>query len=136
MERHFSEAQYEWTSFFTEQIFALRQRFGDLDVAVILTVMGLTSLKAVRAGQTLGTPISAHSLALATGIPRETVRRKLVVLADLGWIEAAPSGGWRLILASKDESLARQDLADLTLETNKRLALLAERLVEIGQQSL
>jgi hypothetical protein len=134
MDEHFADAQYVWTSFLVEHLVALRQRFGDLDMAMLLTVIGLTALKAAQGGQPLDTPVNAHSLSLVTGIPRETVRRKLAVLADRGWIEAAPAGGWRLTLDSENDSRARRDLQDLTQDTKRRLAGLVERLVAIGRR--
>lgn len=36
---------------------------------------------------------NAHSIAAASGIPRETVRRKLEKLIALGWITELPNGG-------------------------------------------
>lgn len=35
---------------------------------------------------------NGHSIALVTGIPRETVRRKLVKLAELGWLSENAQG--------------------------------------------
>jgi DNA-binding FadR family transcriptional regulator len=32
-------------------------------------------------------PANAHSISLSTGIPRETVRRKLAALVAQGWLE-------------------------------------------------
>lgn len=39
---------------------------------------------------------NAYSIALASGIPRETVRRKLDKLITLGWITELPNGGLSL----------------------------------------
>ncbi|TIC82092.1 helix-turn-helix domain-containing protein [Crenobacter intestini] len=36
-------------------------------------------------------PCNAFSLAEATGIPRETVRRKVKILVDKGWVHEAPN---------------------------------------------
>lgn len=45
------------------------------------------------AGMTLQS-CSAHSLSLATGIPRETCRRKLAQIQKLGWVARHPDGGY------------------------------------------
>lgn len=37
-------------------------------------------------------PCNAYSIAAATGLPRETVRRKIVRLVELGWIERRGNG--------------------------------------------
>lgn len=39
---------------------------------------------------------NAFSLAAATGLPRETVRRKLVAMESRGWMERTQAGGFRL----------------------------------------
>ena len=41
-------------------------------------------------GQRQYLPCNALSISDVTGIPRETVRRKLAKLVDLGWIEKTP----------------------------------------------
>jgi DNA-binding transcriptional ArsR family regulator len=38
-------------------------------------------------------PCNAYSIAEATGLPRETVRRKIVRLEELGWVRRLPEGG-------------------------------------------
>lgn len=37
-------------------------------------------------------PCNAYSIAAATGLPRETVRRKIARLVELGWIERRENG--------------------------------------------
>ena len=39
---------------------------------------------------------SAYSLAAATGLPRETVRRKIARLAELGWVEKTGRAEFRI----------------------------------------
>lgn len=38
-------------------------------------------------------PCNAYSIAEATGLPRETVRRKIGRLEELGWVTRVPEGG-------------------------------------------
>jgi predicted transcriptional regulator len=45
---------------------------------------------------------NAFSLSQATGIPRETVRRKIKQLEDLGWIEKVNRKGYFVTLRSMD----------------------------------
>jgi len=61
----------------------------DLALALLLGELGRTN-----AGQRLPSPNhnQSHDLSLATGIPRPTVRRKLVKLKRMGWLEADKSG--------------------------------------------
>jgi len=132
MNEHFVEAQYVWTSFLLEHLVAVRAHFGDLDTALLLTVIGLSTLKAVRVGETASVLVNAHSLALVTGIPRETVRRKLAALGRRGWIEKSPNGAWSLQLMPGGESHAGGELHELTKATNARIGRLVEQLVCIG----
>lgn len=128
----FVEAQYVWTSFLLEHLVSVRHRLGDLDTVLLLTVIGLPALKAARAGDPPDAPVNAHSLALVTGIPRETVRRKLAALGRRGWIEPSPKGGWRLVLDPGGAATVNRDLDDITQETNRRVARFVEQLVLIG----
>lgn len=96
-----------WTSY----LIAARQQFdGDMDKMVVLAVIGLmttaqykqlaadgatTSYDDImgptfRAG--LSRPINTESIAHYTGIPRETVRRKVLQLVERGWIEKDARG--------------------------------------------
>lgn len=83
---------------------------GDLTMAYILAeiaVYNVSSLHAAPANCRLlsqhlldGThhlllkSCNAFSIAEATGLPRETVRRKFLRLEELGWIIRAPEGGF------------------------------------------
>lgn len=46
---------------------------------------------------------NAYSLSCATGIPRETIRRKISTLKRRGWIESSESGGLRITPACGDD---------------------------------
>ncbi len=107
-----------------------RQRLGDLAAVVVLGVLGLSALDAARrefrqaAPGTMpdyyadrvppGSAINAQSLADITGIPRETVRRKLAALAKAGLIQKLPDGAWCLTPADDGGARARTDLQDIT----------------------
>jgi|GEM_PF-799630 len=145
----FVEAQYSWTSMLLDHLVATRQRIGDLDTALILGVVGLSTLGAARrdlqqvppgtmpdhAGNSLpaGTMINAHSLAAITGIPRETVRRKLSSLAKAGLIEQLPTGAWCLAPDDRGGARARADLHDLTRDAIQGLARVYARLASLDE---
>lgn len=58
---------------------------------------------------------NAFSLSQATGVPRETVRRKVKQLVDLGWIE--PHNRKGLFITTKwADRLTREQVADLLAE--------------------
>ncbi len=89
---------------------------GDLPLALVLGEIGLYHFAGDLAGANLnpGTqplldallrdrvlvaspdPANASILSRATGIPRETVRRKIAGLLQRGWIAEMPSGGYRV----------------------------------------
>lgn len=48
------------------------------------------------------TGCNAYSMSCATGIPRETVRRKITELKRRGWVEEAPKEGLRITKACTD----------------------------------
>ncbi|MBN2906303.1 MAG: hypothetical protein JXJ18_06325 [Rhodobacteraceae bacterium] len=92
---------------FTQLLIRLRRHFGgDLDLLLVLAVIGertrpdewtpelmtyqqLTRSKPERHRQI---PINIQSVSDYSGIPRETVRRKVKALEKLGWVERDASG--------------------------------------------
>lgn len=148
--RRFVEAQYSWTTMLLEHLVATRRQIGDLDAALILGVVGLSALAATRReiqqtkpGQVpnhdggLVPPrsvINAHSLAALTGIPRETVRRKLAFLETAGFLERQPNGAWRLAPDEIGHARARRDLQDLTVQSIEGLSRVYERLASLDQE--
>lgn len=89
-----------------ELLIVLRQQFfGDLDLMLILAIIGSRALSARKASnmtynefisanskERADQPINIQSIAECSGIPRETVRRKVHKLEELGFIERDPSG--------------------------------------------
>ncbi|QEY59059.1 helix-turn-helix domain-containing protein [Pseudomonas sp. C27(2019)] len=89
-----------------ELLIVLRQQFfGDLDLMLILAIIGSRALPA-RLAQNMtysqfitdnskeraDQPINIQSIAECSAIPRETVRRKVHKLQELGFIERDSSG--------------------------------------------
>lgn len=99
--QHFGDVWPTHNRGFTELLIACRQLFdGDLDQVLILSAIGERTLTPERArGLTypefidgrraaeLRRRVNTQSIADSTGIPRETVRRKIACLIDRGWIE-------------------------------------------------
>jgi hypothetical protein len=107
----------------TKLLIAAREAFdGDLDLFLVLAVIGdrTFSLRNVdpnlsyedwkQRGAASPRPekINVSSIAAFSGIPRETVRRKVAILAARGWVEP---GGEDIIKATEK---ARNDLDRLT----------------------
>ena len=93
--------QYHLVEFVTEHMLDLSRAFeGDLQQVLVLAVVGQVALhSALRKAQ--GVPnvamtIAASRIADVTGIPRQTVRRKLDALRERGWIEQDSTSGWHL----------------------------------------
>lgn len=100
---HYHAAQYHWVQFTTEWLSECSRAFdGDLQMMVILSVVGQPHLEH-RLGPERRTPngpvlrsINASRIADVTGIPRETVRRKLERMGQMGWIEQNPDATWSI----------------------------------------
>ena len=113
---------------FTWQLVQCRRHFsGDMDRLLVLCVIGDRTLSARNVPDTLKSsdlgytnvpkePINLQSIADFSGIPRETVRRKLQDLMALGWVERDERGNFAV--APK----AAADLKPLTDLTIKYLA--------------
>lgn len=107
----------------TRFLIACRQNFdGDIDLFLVLCVIGERTFSQanVREGMTFEQwnsdavkgiapeNINVQSIADFSGIPRETVRRKLRVLIDKGWVSRDDNG---FVRATRK---AQEDLAPLT----------------------
>lgn len=109
---------------------------GDLDLFLIIAIIGERTFSAVRAPVSMshdefvkGTvgniepqPINLQSIADFSGIPRETVRRKLELLIARGWVQRGEHG----YVTATD--IANHDLAELTCSTVRYLATIESML--------
>jgi hypothetical protein len=94
----------EHTTAFASLLIDLRRHFdGDLDAMLILaTVSAGTQGNAWRdtllgdgvGRETRPCATNTQSIAAITGIPRESVRRKLVPLQRKGWVKRDDAGNW------------------------------------------
>jgi hypothetical protein len=135
--RHFGRIWPVHVEAFTQLLIVLREQFGgDLDRMLVLAVIGLRTLPARRvdglsyaefqAGQTVQqpSPINVQSIAESSGIPRETVRRKVRELEAAGWIVRRDDG----YLAASNK--AREDLKEGTEATMRYLVAIGASCVE------
>lgn len=123
LRRNFGKVHALHVAALTRHLVACRNACdGDLDLFLVLTIIGERSFTARNApsGMSLEDfavrPVSTvrqeainlQSIADYSGIPRETVRRKLGVLMNRGWVRRDEHGFY----AATDQ--AKENLSDLT----------------------
>ncbi len=113
----YCEFQYAFVQFITEHLVDCRKHFdGNLDDVLILAILGQSRIRAVLTASPGSTAapgaLGASRLADVSGIPRETVRRRLSALGHRGWITRVDDGSW-CIAGTAGESPVRRDLAEL-----------------------
>jgi DNA-binding MarR family transcriptional regulator len=135
----YSGYQYHAVEFLTAHLVDVSRQFdGDLQEMLLLAVIGQVHLHRMltqpdaQAGDAEPASISASRLADVTGIPRQTVRRKLAAIAARGWIEQTSSAAWRLAVAAGDAP-ARLDLDGLNRRGIRRMAELFANLEGIAR---
>jgi predicted transcriptional regulator len=100
---NFADISYVWDLFFVDVLLHLRRAsLDDMDVLLIVAVMGMEEKRRRQVAQEaeadalLSAPprgqMNASRLADVTGIPRETVRRKLRIMERAGLVDIAPGG--------------------------------------------
>ena len=128
-ERNYAQVQYHYVQFLTEHLADCARTFsGDLTKVLVLAVLGQRHIEAQISAQkdkAAGQPSAMSALRIAdvTGLPRETVRRKLEALSGLGWVEQGPDRRWQIASVAGATSL-RSDLKDLDARGLQRLARL------------
>lgn len=120
--------QYRFVEFIADHLSDCSRAFGgDLQQMVVLAVIGQMELharaRAAAGGAPANAAIAASRLSDATGIPRETVRRKLKILEERGWIFRDSEGAWRLRIDGATAP-AHEDLRDLDERGIRRWATL------------
>ena len=126
---------YNFVQFFVEHLADVSRTFEtDLQSVLVLAVVGQMELQArirsnylddgeMPSGVLVGAAprINSSSIAEVTGIPRETVRRKLEGLASRGWVARDINGLWHIAIA-KDLSPVRRELAELDGRQQERVS--------------
>jgi hypothetical protein len=137
LQANYATVQYHYVQFLSEHLTDCRKTLGgDFDDLMILAVLGQRFLQARQdhyAGDAQAQDriwMSALRLSDVTGVPRESVRRKLKRLLSRGWVAHDPEKGWGLV-GSFDITQARIDLADLDRRGLDRLARLVHGLLPL-----
>lgn len=127
VKEHFGKIWPAHVSTLTRFLMGCRRAFdGDFDMFLILAVIGECTYsqqhadpgqnyEAFRAGQLKATPpvnINIRSISEYTGIPRETVRRKINHLVEKGWVMRGPND---YLLATRKSSTDLQPLTEASI---------------------
>lgn len=127
---------------FNQLLIQLRNAFvGDLDLMLVLAVIGertrpeswqpeptnYLQLTRRKGDEHLQVAINIQSVAEYSGIARETVRRKVRVLQEKGWVERDEEG--RLTISSS----AAADLEQSTLHSIRNLAAISSAIQAINR---
>lgn len=132
---NYRDYQYRFVEFFVEHLSDVSRAFsGDLQQAMVLAILGQVRLRAVREAMAGGEPLAAKMqgdgttasrIADVTGIPRETVRRKLDALRRKGWVVQEEDRLWRIEVDPDGAgAAARRDLAGVDERALHRIARL------------
>ena len=130
----YRDYQYRFVEFFIEHISDVSRGLkGDLQAMLVLAVIGQALLHGTRTAKEESLDpanlppekisINASRIADITGIPRETVRRKLALLEDWGWIRRNADGSCCLAFEN-GETIAKRDLAHIDARAIRRVARL------------
>lgn len=137
LERNYAVVQYHFVQFLAEHLTDCRKSVGgDLDEVMVLAVLGQRMIGAHLArnegdeGARDRVWMSALRLSDVTGVPRESVRRKLKKLETRGWVVQDPVLGWRLS-GSLDHTQVRADLGDVDRRGIQRLSRLLRALMPV-----
>ncbi len=108
--------------FLTEHLADVSRAFGgDLQEMLVLAIIGQKHLRAAVERQGGDAAISASRIADVTGIPRQTVRRKLKSLEERGWISQTPDAAYKLVIR-EGASAARKELDGVDRRSIERVA--------------
>lgn len=130
----YPEYQYRVVQFLIEHLADVNQAFkGDLLASLVLGVIGQVWISATKGpdGRFVDPATlpperlctSATRIADVTGIPRQTVRRKLDLLETRGWIERNADSTYRLAIA-EGQAAAKRDLSETDSRAMRRVARL------------
>ncbi len=132
--------RYHLVEFVTEHLIDCSRAFnGDLQEVLVLAVVGQVFMHVRRQDgvdpATITRSIAASRIADITGIPRQTVRRKLASLGARGWVEQDETAGWRIVIGDDGIGAAHRPLAGLDVRGIQRGIRLASAYKERLQRS-
>lgn len=142
LQQNFPTAYMRWLNFILEYLIVARRTFdGDLDALIILGVVGqrahrsrILGTQSSTSGSDLQT--NASSISETTGIPRQTVRRKLADMKAKGWITIDKAGKVAIAFNANGESVAGLDLRDLTVFTMHVQSVYVDGLISDFEQAM
>lgn len=124
---NYAAVQYQVVQYLSEHLAdCARTMDGDLDQVLILAVLGQRQID-LHHGKGDGS-LTASRLSDVSGLSRETIRRKLLRMAQRGWVVQITGGSWKIALDPDGRSRAGRDLSDLDVRGMKRLARLVRAL--------
>lgn len=134
--------QYAFVEFLVDHLTDLSRFYrGDFEQILVLAIIGQRRLHARRTAADEGrssddaVTITASRLSDVTGIPRETVRRKLALMRDKGWVAQGADGSWSLVVGEGGQLMpVRRDHADFDMRARWRIARLIAALEQVGGQ--
>jgi len=141
---NYSVMQYVFTQFFVEHLTDVSRVFeADLQSVLVLAIVGQMELQIrIRANfqgegemprEAWNGPeprANSTSIAEVSGIPRETVRRKLEGLARKGWVERDEGGQWRIVARGPGTPQVKRDLRDLEQRAVERISRMLGKMHE------
>lgn len=141
--RAFPHFQLAWTTFYVHHLAELRRVFDDLEDTLLLAAFGIRPLeesarlaRAATDGMTppfdalpllVASETNAVRLADMTGIPRQTVRRKLIAFQKRGWVVQNSDRSWSLAPDGAGGSKLARDLDQSNMQMLVQLARLLAR---------
>ena len=122
LRRNYAQVQYLLVDFLAEHLADTSRVFGgDMQKAVLLAILGQAHLSAEHAAGASGRRVTEFPperrgmttlrLSDASGIPRETVRRKLMEMARAGWLTR--EGTFWVLVMQDQTSVVRADLSGI-----------------------
>ncbi len=130
-EKRYLGYQYHVVEFLTEHLADVSRQFGgDLQEMLVIAIIGQKHLRAAIDQTGADAAISASRIADVTGIPRQTVRRKLKSLEARGWITQTPDAAYKLVIRD-GVSAARKQLDGVDRRSIERVARLHMNLTRI-----
>jgi DNA-binding transcriptional ArsR family regulator len=135
VQEHYVTFQHEFIEFLVAQLIDFRKVFeGDLDELLIYIFISRYHLREERGrkfdpdGDSYpSAPPTLSRIAEMTGIPRETVRRKLLALQTRGLLEKADQDKWQVTVRD-DQPIIRREYEQFWAREMRRLVKLVRAL--------
>jgi hypothetical protein len=143
---NYLDYQYQFVEFFVAHLVDMSRVFrGDLQLMLVLAILGQVKIRAVKDAVQGGMPaseavlltpgISASRLADITAIPRQTVRRKLMELEQRGWARQTSDQSWCLTVREGGATV-RNDFSETDARAMARIARLFAELEGIVERAV